>query len=44
MTIRGVSTAYQHVAASNDHVRVVTFGSETDPTVIANGMLSLIGS
>ncbi|MGH3842364.1 MAG: Rv0909 family putative TA system antitoxin [Pseudonocardiaceae bacterium] len=37
-------TAYQHVAASNDHVRVVTFGSETDPTVIANGVLSLIGS
>ncbi len=36
--------AYQEVAASNDHVRVVTFGSETDPTVIANGVLSLIGS
>ncbi|MGH3843844.1 MAG: hypothetical protein ACRDS0_20720 [Pseudonocardiaceae bacterium] len=36
--------AYQQVAAGNDHVRVVTFGSETDPSVIADGVLSLIGS
>jgi len=35
---------YQQVAAGNDHVRVVTFGSETDPTVIADGILSMIGS
>ena len=36
--------AYQRVAATNNHVRVVTFGSETDPTRIADGVLSMIGS
>jgi hypothetical protein len=35
--------AYQRIAAVNDHVRVVTFGSETDPTTIADGVLSLLG-
>lgn len=35
--------AYQKVAASNDHVRVVTFDSTTDPDVISGGLLSLIG-
>jgi hypothetical protein len=35
--------AYQRIAAANDHVRVVTFGSETDPDTIADGVLSLIG-
>lgn len=34
--------AYQGVAAQNDHVRVVTFGSETDPDVIADGLLAMI--
>lgn len=37
-------SAYQQVAAGNDHVRVVSFGSETDPTAIADGVLSMIGS
>jgi hypothetical protein len=35
--------AYRQIAAANDHVRVVTFGSETDPTTIADGLLSLLG-
>jgi hypothetical protein len=35
--------AYRAVARDNDHVRVVTFGSETNPDTIANGVLSLIG-
>jgi hypothetical protein len=35
--------AYRQIAASNDHVRVVTFGSETDPSTIADGLLSLLG-
>jgi hypothetical protein len=34
---------YQAIAANNDHVRVVTFGSETDPTVVADGIMSLVG-
>jgi hypothetical protein len=34
---------YQTIAQNNDHVRVVTFGSQTDPTVIADGLLSLVG-
>lgn len=34
---------YNNVATSNDHVRVVTFGSLTDPTVISDGILSLLG-
>jgi hypothetical protein len=35
--------SYQTVAAANDHVRVVTFGSETNPDTIADGIISLIG-
>jgi hypothetical protein len=35
--------AYRQIAAANDHVRVVTFGSETDPTAIASGLLLLLG-
>jgi hypothetical protein len=35
--------AYQAIAKANDHVRVVTFGSETDPDVISDGLLSLLG-
>jgi hypothetical protein len=34
--------AYQAIAAQNNHVRVVTFGGETDPSVIADGVLSMI--
>jgi hypothetical protein len=33
---------YKQIEAQNDHVRVVTFGSETDPNTIANGVLSMI--
>ncbi|MGH9066319.1 MAG: hypothetical protein ACRD0J_02160, partial [Acidimicrobiales bacterium] len=36
--------AYRGVASGNDHVRVVTFGSETNPETIADGVLSMIGS
>lgn len=35
--------AYQAISAANDHVRVVTFGSETNPDTIADGLLSLLG-
>ena len=35
--------AYKAVEAANDHVRVVTFGGETDPNTIADGLLSLMG-
>jgi hypothetical protein len=34
--------AYQKLADANKHVRVVTFGSETDPDVIAEGLISLV--
>lgn len=34
---------YQEIAKQNDHVRVVTFGSETDPNVISSGLLALVG-
>src|SRR5947209_7241383 len=34
--------AYQNIASQNDHVRVVTFGGETDPNAIADGLLSMI--
>jgi hypothetical protein len=33
---------YKQIGAQNDHVRVVTFGSETDPNAIADGLLSMI--
>ena len=33
---------YKQIEAQNDHVRVVTFGSETDPNVIADGLISMI--
>jgi hypothetical protein len=33
---------YRQIEAQNNHVRVVTFGGETDPTVIADGLLSMI--
>ncbi len=36
--------AYQRVAESNDHVRVVTFAEVTDPNTIADGLISLVGS
>jgi hypothetical protein len=35
--------AYQNVAAVNPHVRVVTFGGETNPQTIAEGLISLVG-
>lgn len=34
---------YQKVAEGNSHVRVVTFGSTTDPTTITDGVLSILG-
>jgi hypothetical protein len=34
--------AYQKLAAANPHVRAVSFGSETDPAVIAEGLNSLV--
>jgi hypothetical protein len=36
-------TAYETVAAQNDHVRVVTFGNLTDPGQIADGVISMLG-
>jgi hypothetical protein len=36
-------SAYQGVAAANPHVRVVTFGGETNPQTIADGLISLVG-
>jgi hypothetical protein len=33
---------YKQIEAQNDHVRVVTFGSETNPDTIADGLLSMI--
>jgi hypothetical protein len=33
---------YKQIEAQNDHVRVVTFGSESDPNVIADGLISMI--
>jgi hypothetical protein len=33
---------YKQIGAQNDHVRIVTFGSETDPNTIADGVLSMI--
>jgi hypothetical protein len=33
---------YKQIEAQNDHVRVVTFGSETNPDVIADGLLSMM--
>jgi hypothetical protein len=35
--------AYQQIAAANEHVRVLTFAGETDPNVIADGLVSLMG-
>lgn len=35
-------SSYQAVAAANDHVRVVTFGGETNPDTIAEGLISLL--
>jgi hypothetical protein len=34
--------AYQQIAAQNKHVRVITFGSETSPEVIAGTLLKMI--
>ena len=34
---------YKAIEASNSHVRVVTFGSSTDPKEISSALLSLIG-
>jgi hypothetical protein len=34
--------AYQQIEAKNKHVKVITFGSETDPEVIAEGLLRMI--
>lgn len=36
-------SAYRQVAASNPHVRLVTFGGETNPQTIADGLISLVG-
>lgn len=33
---------YKDIETQNDHVRVVTFGSETNPDTIAQGVLSMI--
>lgn len=36
--------SYKAVESANaDHVRVVTFGGETDPQTVANGLISLVG-
>jgi hypothetical protein len=35
---------YQGIAAINDHVRVVTFDSVTNPSVISDGILSMLGA
>ena len=35
--------AYQKVAAANDHIRVVSFDSQTDPKVITDAVIALIG-
>lgn len=34
---------YQRIAATNKHVRVVSFDSETGPNVLAKGLISLLG-
>lgn len=34
--------AYQNIAKSNSNVRVVTFGGETNPDTIAQGLISLL--
>lgn len=34
--------AYQQVASQNGHVKVLSFGGETDPQVIANALLRMI--
>lgn len=34
---------YQKIAATNSHVRVVSFDSETDPNVLAQALISLVG-
>jgi len=34
---------YQKIAANNNHVRVVSFESETDPNVVAEALISLVG-
>lgn len=33
---------YQEIAAANTHVRVVTFGNQTDPATISRSVLSLV--
>jgi len=33
---------YKQIAAQNNHVRVVSFGSETNPDMVADGLLSMI--
>jgi hypothetical protein len=34
--------AYQRIAASNNHVQVYNFGSTTDPTAFAEGLLAIV--
>jgi len=34
--------AYQKIAASNNHVQVYNFGSTTDPTALAEGLLAIV--
>ena len=34
--------AYQQIAAANNHVQVYNFGSTTDPTAFAEGMLAIV--
>jgi hypothetical protein len=36
-------SVYQGVSSANDHVRVVSFGNTTDPTRIADAVVSLVG-
>lgn len=34
---------YQKVAGANPHVRIVTFGGETNPQTVADALISLVG-
>jgi hypothetical protein len=36
-------SVYESVAQTNDHVRVVSFGNTSDPTGIANAVISMVG-
>jgi uncharacterized protein YegL len=36
--------AYKALSERNDHIRLVTFGGQTDPSVISDGVLSMLGA